>query len=287
MAEISYFWNGTTVGDAAASPYEAASLFSSVMSTLSRGINYPNQGYVLDSANAGNRLAVSNAGGGVINVATGTAVVIGTWYNNNSVLGFTIPDNPPSLATRIDRIVLRKTWSTQTVRLTYVEGPANGGGPEPLLLSGYGVVWDIPIAKISITTGGVVTVTDERVLSSSGQAGSSVFIPWRSPGPFPTTNVTRVVGFDDIVALNGVPADATAVVFTFKVNSGTVDFLEFTTATTGVTAVYEAQTGSSIPELLPPPITVPIPSGNPASIEVLNTSAINIDIFVIGWYIPF
>lgn len=289
MAEISYFWNGTTGGDSVAAPYEAASLFSAVMSTLSRGINYPNQGYVLDSANAGNRLAVTYIAVGGVRIDTGTAVVIGTWYNNGGVITIPIPHYPPASSTRIDRVVLRKDWAAHTVRIVYLEGsPTTGGGAEPALSTAYGTTWDIPLAKISTTTGGVVTVTDERVLSASGQAKSSVFIP-SDPNAYPQThyNADPTSG-GSYVALTGLPANATAAYVTFLKNTGTFNL--FVIASGGSfsgASVYEITGNPS--EIKPGPILVPIDTVNgPGQIILANSGGvIDVFFFLVGYYIPF
>jgi len=67
----------------------------------------------------------------------------------------------PTVSTRIDRIVLRKSWVAQTVRITRIEGIEGGGAPA--LTQTDGTTWDIPLYQVSITTGGNITLTDERV----------------------------------------------------------------------------------------------------------------------------
>lgn len=117
-----------------------------------------------------NALAVS---GTVTNVtvATGYGMVYGLWYKND--LAFTISVTTPTVSTRIDRIVLRANLTSATysgqvgytvkaVKITQAEGI---GTPPAVTQSGS--VWEIPIATVSITTGGAITVTDERTFLRS------------------------------------------------------------------------------------------------------------------------
>lgn len=106
----------------------------------------------------GNNLAVSGTSSPVA-VNTGSALVYGIWYENDASVNVTIPT--PSSATRIDRIVLRASWSAQTVRITRIAG-TEGSGSAPAMTQTANTTWDIPLANVSITTGGVCTVTDQR-----------------------------------------------------------------------------------------------------------------------------
>jgi hypothetical protein len=93
-----------------------------------------------------------------VTVQTGAAVVHGKFYKNTANVDVAIP--LPSTATRIDRIVLRSVWATQTIRIYRIAG-AEGGGAPPLVQTD-GNTWDIPLWQTSITIGGVITLTDER-----------------------------------------------------------------------------------------------------------------------------
>lgn len=151
MTETSRVWGGTTPGDAG--PYTLdhwADIWDSFFNkrALNGGVFRGDRG----------ELAVSGTGSPVT-VQAGTALVNGTWYDENTSTTIAIPT--PSGATRIDLIVLRKSWSAQTIRLTRVAGVEGGG--VPALTQSAATTWDIPIAQCSITTGGVITVTDTRV----------------------------------------------------------------------------------------------------------------------------
>lgn len=150
MTEISRVWAGTTTGDAGTYTDEHwraiwASLFSK---------NQSNKGVL-----RGLRSELLVAGtSSPVTVASGTAIVKGGWYDSDASTNVAIPT--PSGATRIDLIVLRVSWSAQTIRITRVAG--SEGGADPALTQTAGTTWDIPIAQCSITTGGVITVTDKR-----------------------------------------------------------------------------------------------------------------------------
>jgi hypothetical protein len=153
MAEISFFWAGTVTGDKG--PY-SDDQYSDIQRKL----------FTSDRAMQGilrfaNQLAVTG-GTSPIAVNTGAAIVDGKFYENDASLNVVIPT--PVGATRIDRIVLRKDFAGQTVRITRIAGSEGGGAPA--LVQTDGTTWDIPLAQVSITTGGVITVTDERVFIS-------------------------------------------------------------------------------------------------------------------------
>lgn len=91
-------------------------------------------------------------------IGTGRALVYGTWYENDAGVNVVIPT--PAASTRIDRIVARKSWAAQTVRITRIAGTEGAGAPAITQVAG--TTWDMPICQVSITTGGVITITDER-----------------------------------------------------------------------------------------------------------------------------
>lgn len=93
-----------------------------------------------------------------VTVGTGAAVVNGKFYKNTAEVEVAVAS--PAVSTRIDRVVLRAAYAAMTVRITLVAGVE--GGAAPALTQVDGTTWDIPLAQVSITTGGVITVTDER-----------------------------------------------------------------------------------------------------------------------------
>lgn len=167
MTEKSWFWGGTTPGDAADAPYdndEWSDLWRKLFMT-DRTTQGKLEGYE-------NELLVSNPSGNNIRVATGAALVDGKVYETDANVDNTI--STPAVSTRIDRIVLQKSWSAQTIRVAVLTGVEGGG--VPTVTQTDGVTWEIPLAQVSITTGAVITITDERQnartpLAASGAAG--------------------------------------------------------------------------------------------------------------------
>lgn len=151
MAESSIFWTTNGTGDGTGSGYTMAQLFQFMRSfarTSNLGGVFPD---VL------NELAVSGAATPVA-VNTGQAICYGIVYFNSASVNVAI--STPAALTRIDRIVLRASWAAQTVRITRIAGTE--GGAAPAITQTPLTTYDIPLAQVSITTGGVITVTDER-----------------------------------------------------------------------------------------------------------------------------
>lgn len=151
MSEFSLFWTTGATGDGA-SPYTMPQLTAWLRRTFTAGA--AGEGILGGSGS----LAVSGVASPV-SVAVGGASVYGYPYETDTVVAVAIPT--PVSATRIDRIVLRADWTAQTVRVTRVAGAE--GGAAPSLTQTPGATYDIPLAQVSITTGGVITITDERV----------------------------------------------------------------------------------------------------------------------------
>lgn len=152
MAEKSIFWTTGATGDGASS-YTQAEV-----------IRWMRQMWLGDNTDEGvqknyeNELSASGATTPVV-INTGAAVVYGFPYWNTTTVNVAIPT--PAGSTRVDLIVLRADWTAQTVRITRIAG-TEGAGP-PALTQTDGVLWDLPLWQASITTGGAITLTDQRV----------------------------------------------------------------------------------------------------------------------------
>lgn len=174
MTQRSRLWDGSTVGDATEAPYDAATEFSKIfMSIAGAGGVSTNLSAVF--RNELNQLAATGAATPVA-IASGRALTWGSWYENDASVNVAIPT--PAVSTRIDRIVLRKDWLNQTVRLTRIAGVE--GGAEPALTQVEGTTWDEPLWRVTITTGGVITLVDQREfvggrLPNSWTAGSLIY----------------------------------------------------------------------------------------------------------------
>lgn len=161
--ETSHFWNGLITGDATLAPYSAL-LYAQLWKKLFTG-NQADDGYIDAYLN---ELVVSGVSGGVT-IASGAALVNGGFYENTAQATLSVAT--PSGNTRIDRVILRKHWGTQTIRLILISGSEGGGAPS--LSQTEGAIWEIPLAQLSVTTAGVITVADQRnkartTLASSG-----------------------------------------------------------------------------------------------------------------------
>lgn len=186
MTERSRFWGGTTIGDATVAPYDAETEFAQVLMSLSEanGITTDRSCVFRDELA---KLIVTGAASPVA-VGTGRALVYGTWYENDAGVNVAIPT--PAASTRIDRIVLRKDWVAQTVRITRIAGVEGGGAPA--ITQTAGVTWDMPVAQVSITTGGVITITDERDFIPRFHAAQAT----HSVGQTVTHNVELIVALN-------------------------------------------------------------------------------------------
>lgn len=153
MTERSTYWSDVNVGDGSISPYDDDE-FSDIWRVLFQR-DRTSQGYIDGYLN---ELEVTNPAGNTIRVATGAALVDGKFYTNDANVDNAIAN--PAVATRFDRVVLRKSWAAQTVRVAILTGVEGGG--VPALTQNDGVTWEIPLATVQITVVPVITITDER-----------------------------------------------------------------------------------------------------------------------------
>lgn len=159
MTERSRPWDGTTTGDATEAPYDAATEFARILRALLPAAEQSaHKGGVINGASGFNDYNATT-GANLVTVQTGIAVNQGTWHESDANVAVTIPT--PVTSTRVDRIVLRKSWASQTVRITRIAGTEGAG--VPAMTQTFGTTWDVPMWQASITTGGVITLTDERV----------------------------------------------------------------------------------------------------------------------------
>jgi hypothetical protein len=191
---------------------------------------------------------LATGGNSPVVVQPGSAVVNGTWYDSTANVNVSVPT--PISSTRIDRIVLRKSVSAQTVRITRIAGAE--GGSAPALTQTPGVTWDVPLWQVSITTGAAITfVADERVyamfssqettaaplggrltlttgtpvtISDVLAAGTLYYTPWNSNRvPIYVNGSLRNVTFTEVsLSLSGAAADTVFDVFAYVDKTGTV-----------------------------------------------------------------
>lgn len=149
--QSSILWS-TGIGDGLA-PYTDAQLFAWLLRTLARSIT-------TEGVHAGytNELAVTGAVSPV-SINTGAALVYGIPYENTAAVTVAVPT--PGVGTTGHRVVLRASWAAQTVRVALVSS-ADGVATIPAVTQTPGVTYEITLATLTITTGGVITVTDAR-----------------------------------------------------------------------------------------------------------------------------
>ena len=159
MAQVSQFWGGATIGDAG--PYSFDQYNHPFHTLVSNG-----------SADAGiavrylNQLAGTTTGlrANGVDILSGAALVRGIWYTSTATINHALPAVGSGME-RTDLIVLRASWSAQTVRQVrlvgteYILGSPNV--PPALTQTDY-VTWEIPWFEVNVTTGHDVTLADRR-----------------------------------------------------------------------------------------------------------------------------
>jgi hypothetical protein len=145
MAESSHFWDGSNY---------ASSLLAMMFGDMLAPGQAASAGVL---KGVGNHLAVTGSASPIA-VNTGAALVNGRYYKNTASVNINV--STPSSATRIDRVVLRVNYSAETITLQLLAG--SEGGAAPALTQIDGTTWEISLAQVSITTGGVITLTNER-----------------------------------------------------------------------------------------------------------------------------
>jgi hypothetical protein len=140
----------------------SASVFDDIIEALALKGDAATQGVVRGKLNA---LATTGAASPVA-TNTGWAIVNGKLYRNTASVNTNVAS--PAVSTRIDRLVVRidYTASPETGVLTLIGGIE--GGAAPAVTQVDGTTWDLPLYQVSITTGGVITLTDERAYIGDG-----------------------------------------------------------------------------------------------------------------------
>jgi hypothetical protein len=152
MTERSLFWDGTA-GDGG--PYNQTHMMDIFFNTIlgSRG----DQGVLYNWLDGLEVTGIASP----VNVAAGGAVVYGMFYESDAAVSVAVP-TPASDKARYDRIVLRRDWVLQTVRIARITSTEEADPTAPTLTQTAGVTWEIPLALLYIDDAGVITVTDER-----------------------------------------------------------------------------------------------------------------------------
>jgi hypothetical protein len=147
MAEKGYPFTNNATGDGTSGGYTAAEWRKIHRYLFGDGV-----------ALEGNRLAVTGTASPLA-VNTGHAVVDGLFYDNTASVNLAVAT--PSVGTTGGHVIIRADYSAQTVRLVAVRN-TDGNAATPSLTQTSETTYEIRLATFSITTGGVITLTDAR-----------------------------------------------------------------------------------------------------------------------------
>lgn len=154
MAERSQFWTTNATGDGSAyTQSQTAEFFKAI---------YGNNDGVMRGVN--NELAVSGTSSPIA-LATGAAVVQGFFYINDASKNITVAT--PVVGTTGHRLVLQVDWTAQTVRAV-LKSSSDGVSAIPALTQTVGTTYEISLATLIVTTGGVISLTDTRTFTQFG-----------------------------------------------------------------------------------------------------------------------
>jgi hypothetical protein len=93
--------------------------------------------------------------------------VRGLFYFNDA--DTTLAVSTPVVGTTGGRVILRSNYTTATIRLA-VKQNTDGVAAIPALTQIANDIWEIGLSEFTITTGGVITVTDNRIFARSAVA---------------------------------------------------------------------------------------------------------------------
>jgi hypothetical protein len=154
MAESSRFWTTNATGDGPVGGYTQQQFYDFMRKVFitdqeaTRGVVFGEQGALACTGTAS-----------PIAVAAGSAIVYGFFYESTASVNLTV--TTPAVGTTGGRVILRAGWSAQTVRLVAVRN-TDGQIAIPTLTQSAGSTWEISLATFTITTGGVIALTDDR-----------------------------------------------------------------------------------------------------------------------------
>jgi len=153
MTQLSYFWDGSTIGDAALAPYNIEDIHA-LLDIL----------FMSDNTREGviggylNMLAVTNTGGLNMQVDTGAALIKGYFYTNDAAKASAVV--MPGAGYNYYTYVLRLDVAAQTIRAVAL-GPSASGYPT---VTQTAATWEIELARVRVDNIGTVSVTDRRIL---------------------------------------------------------------------------------------------------------------------------
>jgi hypothetical protein len=153
MTQDSKPWNGVTVGDAG--PYTDQHWHELYRYIIGLGGNRDNVGVFLGSGsqpNDGLRVVQQGPAAAAVNVLEGAALVHGIAYFSDAIESFPVAVNA-SGNPRVDTIILQADYALQEARLDILTGTPAASPVPPSLTQNAGVLWEIPIADIAVSSG--------------------------------------------------------------------------------------------------------------------------------------
>jgi len=159
MAQKALFFTTNGTGDGA-TEYTQAELFNWVHRSFGEGIL---RNYLYD-------LEVTNVGR-TCSIGEGAANIQGAPYLNDATVTVTLPLS--TVGTTGHRIVLRKSYASQTVRITLLSS-SDGVGTAPSPVQTEGVTWDLTLCTATVTTGGDVTINDTRTYATASSVAQAI-----------------------------------------------------------------------------------------------------------------
>jgi hypothetical protein len=153
MAQRSLFWDTEGLGDGG--PYSQANLHDQFLRCILGATG--NRGVVPGWRDG---LLVSGTSS-PLSVAAGGAAVYGLLHDSDAAVSVSLP-TPSAGHSRYDRVVLRRSWAEQTIRVARVAGVAGVIPVVPALTQSPGAIYEVPLATALVTDAGTVTLTDAR-----------------------------------------------------------------------------------------------------------------------------
>lgn len=242
MAETSMLWTTNGTGHGVSSGYAS-----------NRWQNFLRKLFLSDQAASAcvlagvdNELAVSGTSS-PLSVATGAAIGYAFLYENDAPVNLTV--TTPVVNITGGHVVLRTNYAAQTVTVVAVRN-TDGVAAIPSLTQSAGVTWETRLASFTITTGGVIALTDTRKRAKfsnhvySGNLDTSVA---DAVGIEVSSGVLRLKDLGVVTAKINDLAVTTAKIADLNVTTGKIanDSIDDTKAGNRVAQFYRRQGGSA------------------------------------------
>jgi hypothetical protein len=234
MAEKSFPWTNNATGDGTSGGYTALE-WSEIWRKAFLGGGEASQGVC---KGVDNELAVTGTASPLA-VNTGAAFVYGKFYQNTASVNLTV--STPVVGTTGGHVILRLDWTAQTVRLVAVRN-TDGVNSTPSLTQSTSTQWEIRLATFTITTGGVITVTDARAYVHMAQRVATANI---DDGAVTTTKIAD----SNVTTIKLADANVTtAKIADANVTTGKLADASVTNVKIGTDAVDDTQVGNRVPQ---------------------------------------